>query len=89
MDQSIAKKYMNAGMGRNDNTLTGDDPDAVQEGDLEGTIAGDRVSYVVPGGTQAYGVATNKGSALSAPIAAAIDEMLADGTIETICEKWA
>lgn len=88
MDHSIAKKYMNTGMGRNDNTLAGDDPGAVQEGDLEGTIEGDRVSYVVPGGAQAYGVATNKGSPLSAPIAATIDEMLADGTIDAIREKW-
>ncbi len=38
--------------------------------------------------SQEYGVATLKGSVLSEPIARAIDEMLDDGTIDTLIDKW-
>lgn len=37
---------------------------------------------------QDYGVATQKGSALSKPVADAIQAMLDDGTIETLIDKW-
>lgn len=35
-----------------------------------------------------YGVATVKGSELSEPIAQAVQEMLDDGTVETLIDKW-
>ncbi len=38
--------------------------------------------------SQDYGVATLKGSILSEPIALTIDEMLADGTIDQLIDKW-
>ena len=37
---------------------------------------------------QNYGVATQKGSELSQPVADTIQEMLDDGTIETMIDKW-
>lgn len=38
--------------------------------------------------TQDYGVATQKGSALSQPVAEAIQAMLDDGTIAALTDKW-
>ncbi len=38
--------------------------------------------------TQEYGVATQKGSALSQPVSDTIQEMLDDGTIDTLIDKW-
>lgn len=38
--------------------------------------------------TQEYGVATQKGSALSQPVSAAIQGMLDDGTIARLTDKW-
>lgn len=38
--------------------------------------------------TQHYGVATQKGSALSGKVADAIDGMLADGTVDALVDKW-
>ena len=38
--------------------------------------------------TQYYGVATQKDSALSAQVAGAIEDMLADGTVDTLIDKW-
>ena len=38
--------------------------------------------------TQYYGVATQKGSALTDKIAKAIDDMLADGTVDALAAKW-
>ena len=37
---------------------------------------------------QEYGVATVKGSELSAPVAQAVQEMLDDGTIDELIDKW-
>lgn len=37
---------------------------------------------------QEYGIATNKGSALTKPIAKAVQEMLDDGTIDKLIDKW-
>lgn len=37
---------------------------------------------------QKYGVATNKGSALSQPVSDTIQNMLDDGTIELLIDKW-
>lgn len=37
---------------------------------------------------QNYAVATQKGSKLSAPVAEAIREMLEDGTVDTLLDKW-
>ncbi len=39
-------------------------------------------------GSQEYGVATLKGSPLTDPIAETIDEMLDDGTIDRLIDKW-
>ncbi len=38
--------------------------------------------------TQDYGVATQKDSELSQPVDQAIDDMLADGTMDTLIDKW-
>ena len=38
--------------------------------------------------TQYYGVATQKDSALSAQVAGAIEDMLADGTVDALIDKW-
>lgn len=54
----------------------------------EDPLYSDRVRFVLPDSEQAYGVATLKESALSAPIAEAIDAMLADGTIDAIVAQW-
>lgn len=37
---------------------------------------------------QSFGVATNKGSELSEPVAEAIQDMLDDGTIDALVDKW-
>ena len=37
---------------------------------------------------QQYGVATQKGSVLSQPVADAIQAMLDDGTIDALIDKW-
>ena len=37
---------------------------------------------------QNYGVATQKDSELSEPVAETIQEMLDDGTVETLINKW-
>ena len=60
---------------------------------MDGCIAqaymNDARSYL-PGSlaTQYYGVATRKDSALSAKVAAAVDEMLSDGTVDALVDKW-
>ena len=38
--------------------------------------------------TQEYGVATQKGSSLSTPVAEAVQSMLDDGTIAALTDKW-
>ena len=38
--------------------------------------------------TSTYGVATQKGSELSEQVAAAMDEMLSDGTVDQFIDKW-
>ncbi len=37
---------------------------------------------------QSFGIATQKGSALSAPVAEAVQAMLDDGTVEALTDKW-
>ena len=37
---------------------------------------------------QSYGVATQKDSALSAPVAEAVQAMLDDGTVAALQDKW-
>lgn len=39
-------------------------------------------------GTENYGVATVKGSALSAPVAEAVKQMMDDGTMAALIDKW-
>ena len=44
------------------------------------------LDYVID--TQEYGVATQKGSALSKPVSDAIQGMLDDGTVAALTDKW-
>ena len=72
--------------------------DALERGDvdavcMDGCIAQaymneDRVYLPGSLATQSYGVATPKGSELSGEVAAAMDEMLADGTVDAYIDKW-
>ncbi|WP_066829592.1 transporter substrate-binding domain-containing protein [Collinsella ihumii] len=73
--------------------------DALEEGTvdamvLDGAIAKTYMNYkrsILPGfvvAEQSFGVATQKGSDLSAPVSDAIQAMLDDGTIETLIDKW-
>lgn len=48
----------------------------------------DRMILDIPLKQQQYGVATQKDSSLSEPIAQAINEMLEDGTISQLIDKW-
>ena len=73
--------------------------DALESGDvdamvLDGAIAKTYMNYkrsILPDfvvAEQSFGVATQKGSDLSAPVSDAIQAMLDDGTIETLIDKW-
>lgn len=73
--------------------------DALEEGTvdamvLDGAIAKTYMNYkrsILPDfvvAEQSFGVATQKGSDLSAPVSDAIQAMLDDGTIETLIDKW-
>lgn len=61
---------------------------------LDGAIAQtymDDKRHVIDGfvvAEQSYGVATQKGSELSAPVAEAVQGMLDDGTVATLVDKW-
>lgn len=62
---------------------------AVMDGSIARTYLQDNrklLSYT--GKTQNYGVATQKESALSQPVAEAIQEMIDDGTIAQLTDKW-
>ncbi len=72
------------------NALERGDVDAVcMDGCIAQAYMNDDRAYL-PGSlaTQHYGVATAKGSDLSAQVAQAIDEMLADGTVDAYVDKW-
>ncbi len=72
--------------------------DALERGDIDALCTDGCIAQAymnedrlyLPGSlaTQDYGVATVKGSELSDQVAAAIDEMLADGTVDALIEKW-
>ncbi|MBM6687934.1 transporter substrate-binding domain-containing protein [Collinsella tanakaei] len=73
--------------------------DALEEGTvdamvLDGAIAKTYMNYkrsILPDfvvAEQSFGVATQKGSDLSAPVSDAIQAMLDDDTIETLIDKW-
>lgn len=73
--------------------------DALEDGTvdamvLDGAIAQtymDDKRHVIDGfvvAEQSYGVATQKGSELSAPVAEAVQGMLDDGTIDALVDKW-
>ncbi len=73
--------------------------DALEDGTvdamvLDGAIAQtymDDKRHVIDGfvvAEQSYGVATQKGSELSAPVAEAVQEMLDDGTVAALVDKW-
>lgn len=51
-------------------------------------VTGDRARFPIIATRQAYGVATVKGSSLSAAVDETIRAMLADGTIDQYIEKW-
>lgn len=60
---------------------------------MDGSIArtymnDDRKLLDVNVSEQNYGVATQKDSELSEPVAETIQEMLDDGTVETLINKW-
>ncbi len=62
---------------------------AVMDGSIARSYLQDNrklLSYT--GKDQNYGVATQKDSALSGPVAAAIQEMIDDGTIASLTDKW-
>lgn len=73
--------------------------DALEDGTvdamvLDGAIAQtymDDKRHVIDGfvvAEQSYGIATQKGSELSAPVAEAVQGMLDDGTVATLVDKW-
>lgn len=73
--------------------------DALEDGTvdamvLDGAIAQtymDDKRHVIDGfvvAEQSYGVATQKGSELSTPVAEAVQEMLDDGTVAALVDKW-
>lgn len=73
--------------------------DALEEGTvdamvLDGAIAQtylDDKRHVIEGfvvAEQSFGVATQKDSELSAPVSEAVQEMLGDGTIDALVDKW-
>ncbi len=62
---------------------------AVMDGAIAQTYMGaDRSLLETPIAEQQYGVATQKDSALSQPVAEAIQGMLDDGTIAALTDKW-
>lgn len=72
--------------------------DALERGDVDAVCMDGCIAQAymnedrayLPGSlaTQNYGVATRKGSELSAELAAAMDDMLADGTVDELIDKW-
>ena len=72
--------------------------DALERGDVDAVCMDGCIAQAymnegrayLPGSlaTQYYGVATQKGSELSEQVAAAMDEMLSDGTVENFIDKW-
>ena len=92
------KKYSHKGVELKELDSYPDLADALEVGDvdavcMDGCIAqaymNDDRAYL-PGSlaTQYYGVATQKDSELSGEVAAAMDEMLADGTVDAFIDKW-
>lgn len=92
------KKYSHKGVQLQEEDTYQDLSDALERGDvdavcMDGCIAQaymneDRVYLPGSLATQSYGVATPKGSALSGQVAAAMDEMLSDGTVDALIDKW-
>ena len=72
--------------------------DALERGDVDAVCMDGCIAQAymnedrayLPGSlaTQSYGVATPKGSALSAAVAEAMESMLDDGTVDTYIDKW-
>ena len=72
--------------------------DALERGDVDAVCMDGCIAQAymnedrryLPGSlaTQYYGVATRKDSELSEQVAAAVDEMLADGTMDALVDKW-
>ena len=72
--------------------------DALEQGDIDAICTDGCIAQAflnedrmyLPGSlaTSTYGVATQKGSELSEQVAAAMDEMLSDGTVDQFIDKW-
>ena len=92
------KQYSHKGVQLAEMDTYQDLSDALERGDvdavcMDGCIAQaymneDRVYLPGSLATQYYGVATQKGSDLSEQVAAAMDEMLSDGTVQDYIDKW-
>ena len=92
------KKYSHKGVQLKEEDTYQELSDALERGDvdalcMDGCIAQaymneDRIYLPGSLATQYYGVATQKGSALSGEVGAAMDEMLADGTVQQYIDKW-
>ncbi len=92
------KKYSHKGVQLHEEDTYQDLSDALERGDvdavcMDGCIAQafmneDRIYLPGSLATQTYGVATQKGSELSEQVAAAMDEMLSDGTVDQFIDKW-
>ena len=92
------KKYSHKGVQLQEEDTYQDLSDALERGDVDAVCMDGCIAQAymnedrayLPGSlaTQYYGVATQKGSALSGQVAAAMDEMLADGTVQQYIDKW-
>lgn len=92
------KKYSHKGVVLQEEDTYQDLSDALERGDVDAVCMDGCIAQAymnedrayLPGSlaTQYYGVATQKGSGLSEQVAAAMDEMLADGTVRQYIEKW-
>ena len=92
------KKYSHKGVQLQEEDTYQALSDALERGDVDAVCMDGCIAQAymnedrayLPGSlaTQYYGVATQKGSALSEQVAAAMDEMLSDGTVQQYIDKW-
>ncbi len=92
------KKYSHKGVELQEEDTYQELSDALERGDVDAVCMDGCIAQAymnedrayLPGSlaTQYYGVATQKGSELSEQVAAAMDEMLADGTVDRYIDKW-
>ena len=92
------KQYSHKGVQLAEMDTYQDLSDALERGDVDAVCMDGCIAQAymnedrayLPGSlaTQYYGVATQKGSDLSEQVAAAMDEMLSDGTVQDYIDKW-